>query len=93
MRGGPFRGRKAPKLLFTVGAGVYPVVYDRIRDADAFGLLSPFGVATAGMEVVPGARLLCDARAIYRRHWTAPSHGQVQLGLTLSLNSYLWGGP
>ena len=93
LRSGPFKRPKAPVLFLTLGAGVHAVVYDRIGAADGFGLLSPFGVATAGIEVVPGVRLLCDGRAVYRWHWTAASEAQFQVGLTLGLNSYLWDGP
>ncbi|MEP7121661.1 MAG: hypothetical protein ABJE95_12150 [Byssovorax sp.] len=92
-RGGPFSGPKAPKLFFTLGLGVDFVVYDRIGGSGGFGLFSPFGVVTAGIEMVPGLRLLADSRAIYRWHWTSRSEGQVQLGLTVGLNSYLWDGP
>jgi hypothetical protein len=93
VRGGPFKGPKAPVFFLTGGAGAHVIVYDRIGDADGFGLLSPFAVATAGMEVVPGVRLLGDGRIVYRWHWTAASHSQFQVGLTLGLNSYLWDGP
>lgn len=93
LRGGPLKGAKAPVFFFTVGVGVDVVVFDRVGDADGFGLLSPFGVVTGGVEVVPGVRLLCDSRVVYRWHWTAPSNAQLQLGLTLGLNSYLWDGP
>jgi hypothetical protein len=92
-RGGPFEGPKAPLLFFSLGVGVDLVVYDRIGTSDGFGLFSPFGVVTAGVEVVRGVRLLADSRAIYRWHWTSRSEGQFQLGLTLGLNSYLWDGP
>jgi hypothetical protein len=92
-RGGPFKGPKAPVMLFTLGLGVDLVVFDRIGTSSGFGLLSPFGVVTAGVEVVPGMRFLADGRAIYRWHWTSRSEGQLQLGLTLALNSYLWDGP
>ncbi len=64
-RGGPFKGPKAPLLFFSLGLGVDLVVYDRIGTSDGFGLFSPFGVATAGVEVVPGIRLLADSRATY----------------------------
>lgn len=92
-RGGPFQGPKAPLLFCSLGLGVDLVVYDRIGTSDGFGLFSPFGVVTAGVEVVPGVRLLADSRAIYRWHWTSRSEGQFQLGLTLGLNSYLWDWP
>lgn len=92
-RGGPFEGPKAPLLFASLGLGVDLVVYDRIGESNGFGLFSPFGVVTAGVEVVPGVRLLADGRAIYRWHWTSRSEGQLQLGLTLGLNSYLWDGP
>jgi hypothetical protein len=92
-RGGPFTGPKAPLLFLTLGLGVDLVVYDRVGTSDGFGLFSPFGVATAGIEIAPGVRLLADSRAIYRWHWTSRSEGQIQLGLTLGLNSYLWDGP
>jgi hypothetical protein len=93
LRGGPFEGPKAPVFFFTLGVGIHFVMYDRIGDADGFGMLSPFAVATAGMEIVPGVRLLFDSRITYRWHWTAASHSQFQLGGTLGLNSYLWDGP
>ena len=93
MRGGPFRKPKAPVLFLTAGLGVHVLVYDRIGDADGFGLLSPFAVATGGVEIVPGIRLLADGRIAYRWHWTAASQAQFQAGVTLGLNSYLWDGP
>ncbi len=40
-------------LFFTLGVGVDVVVYDRIGTSDGFGLFSPFGVVTAGVEVAP----------------------------------------
>ena len=92
-RGGPFKSPKAPLLFFTLGLGLDLVVYDRIGTSDGFGLFSPFGVVTAGVEVAPGVRLLADSRAIYRWHWTSRSEGQFQVGLTLGLNSHLWDGP
>lgn len=92
-RGGPFRSPKAPMLFATAGLGLDVVVYDRIGTQDGFGLLSPFVVTTAGVEVAPGLRLLADARAIYRWHWTMRSTAQYLVGVTLSLNSYLWDGP
>ena len=92
-RGGPFDGPKSPVLFATAGIGIDVLVYDRIDDLDGFGLLSPFCGATAGVEAVPGVRLLADARAAYRWHWTAPSNAQYQIGFTLGLNSYLWDGP
>lgn len=58
-----------------------------------FGLLSPFGVITAGVELVPGLRVLADGRAAYRWRWTSESTAQYQVGLTLGANSYLWDGP
>lgn len=91
-RGGPFAGPKAPVLFITAGLGLDLVVYDRIGTTDGFGLLSPFAVVTAGIEVVPGVRLLADSRAVYRWHWTSRSTAQYQLGLTIGLNSYLWDG-
>lgn len=84
---------KAPALLFTLGVGVDLVVYDRIRGEGGFGLFSPFGVVTTGVELTPGLRLLADGRAVYRWHWTSPSQAQYQLGLTVGVNSYLWDGP
>jgi hypothetical protein len=92
-RGGPFEGPKAPMLLFTLGLGVDLVVYDRIGGRGGFGLFSPLGVVTTGVEVTPGLRLLADGRAVYRWHWTSPSQAQYQLGLTVGLNSNLWDGP
>ena len=92
-RGGPFKRPKAPLMFFTLGVGVDLVVYDRIDGKGGFGLFSPFGVATAGIEVVPGLRLLADGRAVYRWHWTSPSQAQYQLGLTVGFNSYFWDGP
>lgn len=93
LRGGPFRGAKAPQLFLTGGAGLHVIVYDQLEDAGGFGLFSPFAVATAGVELIPGLRLLADARAVYRWHWTADSHAQLQLGAALGLNSMLWDGP
>lgn len=92
-RGGPGGGPKSPVLFATAGIGIDVLVYDRIGQIDGFGLLSPFCVATAGVEAVPGVRLLADARAAYRWHWTARSNAQYQIGFTLGLNSYLWDGP
>jgi hypothetical protein len=93
VRGGPFHSPKAPVFFLTAGIGLDLVVYDRVEKFEGFGLLSPIAVATAGMEIVPGVRLLVDGRAVYRWHWTAPSNAQLLLGLTLGLNSYLWDGP
>lgn len=93
LRGGPFQGPKAPLLFVSVGVGIDAFVFDRLDDQTAFGLLSPFGSATAGMELVPGLRLLGEGRAVYRWHWTAPNVEQLQVGLTLGANSTLWDGP
>lgn len=54
-RGGPFSGPKSPVLFATAGIGVDVLVYDRIGQSDGFGLLSPFVIATAGIEVVPAS--------------------------------------
>jgi hypothetical protein len=93
LRGGPFRSPKAPVFFATIGAGVDLAVFDRLLEKNGFGLLSPVAVAAAGVELTPGLRTLIDARAVYRWHWTDVSRAQVQLGLTLSANSYLWDGP
>lgn len=85
--------RKGAAFLITVGAGVHAVLYDRIGDKDGFGLFSPYAEFLMGVEVVPGVRLLWDNRAVYRWHWTMESHGQIQSGFTLALNSFLWDGP
>ena len=92
LRGGPFEGPKAPLLFLTAGLGVLVVVYDRIDDTGGLGLLSPFAVATAGVELAPGFRLLADGRATERWHWTSESVSELQLGLTVCANSMLWDG-
>lgn len=93
LRGGPFQSPKAPVFVLTAGLGVLVVVFDRIADESGFGLFSPFAAVTGGVELVPGLRLLADGRATYRWFWTAPNATEVQLGLTLGANSYLWDGP
>ncbi len=92
-RAGAMPGEHGASFLFTVGAGLHVIVFDKMGREDGFGLFSPYGSMTMGIEPIAGLRFLCDARAVYRWHWTARSEGQIQVGGTLSLNSYLWDGP
>jgi len=70
-----------PQTTFRLGAGYIGIIYDRIDDVDAFGILTPLG--SAGAELHVGrARIGLLLTGRYRWHFSGNHLGQVLLSVT-----------
>jgi hypothetical protein len=83
------RSRGRTRVVGTLGAGFDLFLYDRILHTGGFGIFAPFGTADVGVDM-HGVRILADARAQYRWQWFADDRAQLQIGLTLAVDSRLW---